>query len=331
MTSVMNRRGFIRTLTGGLFAAPVAAEAQPAGKVYTVGTLGLGFPNRGQDWWRSFLDGMGELGYVEGRNLIVKRAYAGGRPDRLAGLAAELVRARVDVIVTTAGPETRAARQATSTIPIVVVFAPDPISEGLGVESLARPGGNVTGLTRLVPGLRQKYVELLKEALPSASRFAVVTSPGSLTREGLGELEAATKAFGMSLSNVLVHGPDDFEPALIQSRKEGVTGIIVIGDPFTFRHNRAFAQLTLKHRIPAIYWTREYVDGGGLMSYSADVAGLHRRAAAYVDKILKGAKPADLPIEQPTKFELVINLRTAKALGLTIPSSLLQRADQVIE
>ena len=327
----MDRRTFIGIVAGSLLAAPLAAGAQQAGKVYTVGTLGLGFPNPEQDWWHSFLDGMRELGYVEGRNLIVKRAQAGGRPDRLAGLAAELVRARVDVIVATAGPETRAARQATSTIPIVVVFAPDPVGEGLGVESLARPGGNVTGLTRLVPGLRQKYVELLKEALPSSSRFAVVTTPGSLTREGLSELEAATKAVGMSLSVLTVHGPDDFEPALIQGRKEGVTGLIVIGDPVTFRHNRVFAQLTLKHRMPAIYWTREYVDAGGLMTYSTNVPDLYRRAAAYVDKILKGAKPADPPVEQPTKFELVINLKTAKTLGLTVPQSLLLRADQVID
>lgn len=286
----MDRRAFFGTLAGALLAAPLAAEAQQAGKVYTVGTLGLGFPNPEQDWGHSFLDGMRDLGYVEGRNLIVKRAQAGGRPDRLAGLAAELVRARV-----APGPETRAARQATSTIPIVVVFAPDPVSEGLGVESLARPGGNVTGLTRLVPGLRQKYVELL----PSASRFGVMTSPGSLTREGLSELEAATKAVGMSLSVLTVHGRDDFESTLIQGRKGGVTGIIVIGDPVTFRHNRAFAQLTLKHRMPAVYWTREYLDAGGLMTYSANVADLHRRAASYVDKIFKGAKPADLPAGFP--------------------------------
>jgi putative tryptophan/tyrosine transport system substrate-binding protein len=195
---------------------------------------------------------MRELGYIEGRNLIMKRASARGRPDHLAGLAADLVRARVDVIVTTAGPETRAARQATSTIPIVVVFAPDPVGEGLGVASLARPGGNVTGLTRLVPGLRQKYVELLREALPSASRFSVVTSPGSLTREGLREMEAATQAIGMSLSILVVQGPDDFEPALIEARKDGVTGIVVIGDPVTIRHARAVAQMTQKYRLPAL-------------------------------------------------------------------------------
>ncbi len=327
------RRVFLGTLAGYVLAVPLTADAQQVGKVYTVGTLGLGFPNPdpAQDWSSAFLEAMRGLGYVEGRNLIVRRASAGGRPERLAGLAAELARAKVDVIVTTAGPETRAARQATSTIPIVMVFAPDPVSEGLGVASLARPGANVTGLTRLVPGLRQKYVELLKEALPSASRFGVVTSPGSLTRDGLGELEAGAKVLAISLSVLTVRGPDDFEPILIQSRKDGVAGVIVIGDPVTIRYPRAFAQLVLKHRLPAIYWTRDYVDAGGLMAYSANIADLYRRAATYVDKILKGAKPGDLPVEQPSKFDLVINLSTAKALGLTIPESLLQRADRVIE
>ncbi len=326
----MNRRTFLGTLAGGLLAAPLAAGTQQAGKVYTVGILSTGFLDPAQDWWQPFLEGMRERGYIEGRNFVVKRATADGRPDRLAGLAAELVRAKVDIILATSVGETRAARLVTSTIPIVMIFAPDPVGEGL-VASLARPGGNVTGLTRDVPGFRQKYVELLKEVLPSASRFAVVTSPRSLPRDGLRELEAATKAFGVSLSVLTVHGPDDFEPAMIQGRKDGVAGIIVIGDPVTFRHRRAFMQQALKHRLPAIYWSREYVDDGGLMTYSANVADLRRRSATYVDKIFKGAKPADLPIEQPTKFELVINLKTAKALGLTIPPSLLQRADQVIE
>jgi putative ABC transport system substrate-binding protein len=326
----VNRRAFLGSLAGGLLAAPLVAGAQPAGKVYTVGALSTGFPDPAQDWWQPFLEAMRERGYIEGRNFIVKRAMADGRPDRLAGLAAGLVRAKVDIILATSGAETRAARQATSTIPIVMIFAPDPVGQGL-VASLARPGGNVTGLTRDIPGFRQKYVELLKEALPSASRFAVVTSPGSLPRDGLRELEAATKAFGVSLSVLTVHGPDDFEPAMIQGRKDGVAGIIVIGDPVTFRHRRAFMQEALKQRLPAIYWSREYVDDGGLVTYSANVADLRRRAATYVDKIFKGANPADLPIEQPTKYELVINLKTAKALGLTIPPSLLLRADQVIE
>jgi putative ABC transport system substrate-binding protein len=310
--------------------APLDAEAQPAGKVYTVGTLSIGFPNPAQDWWQPFLEAMRERGYIEGRNFIVRRSTADGRPERLAGLAAELVRAKVDIIVATSAGETRAARQATSTIPIVMIFPPDPVGQGL-VASLARPGGNVTGLTRDVPGFRQKYVELLREALPSASRFAVFTSPGSLTRDGLRELEAAAKTLGVSLSVLTVQGPDHFEPAMIQGRKDGVTGVIVTGDPVTFRYRREFMQQALKHRLPAIYWTREYVDEGGLMSYSANYTELRRRAAQYVDRILKGAKPADLPIEQPTTFELVVNLKIAKALGLTIPPSLLLRADEVIQ
>jgi len=327
----MNRRAFVRVLGVAALAAPAAGEAQTAGRMYTVGILALGFTSTAQDRANPFLDAMRDLGYVEGRNLIVKRASAGGQPDRLQGLAAELVRAKIDVIVTTAGPETRAARRATSTIPIVMMFGPDPLAEELGVASLARPGGNVTGLTRLVGGLRQKHVELLKEALPTASRFAVVTSPGSLTKDGLRELEEATKALGMSLSVLTVRGPDDFEPALIQARKDRVAGLIVTGDPVTLGHARAFAQLALKHRMPAIYWTREYIDAGGLMTYGANLADLRRRAATYVDKILKGANPAELPMERPSTFELVINLKTAQALGLTIPPSLLRRADQIIQ
>jgi putative tryptophan/tyrosine transport system substrate-binding protein len=327
----MDRREFLGTIAGNLVAAPLATEAQPAAKIYTVGTLSVGFNDDPvQDWWQPFLDAMADLGYVEGRNLVLKRASAGGRPDRLPGLAADLVRAKVDVIVTTAMRETRAARQATSTIPIVMTFAQDPVAYGL-VASLARPDGNVTGLTSLVPGLRQKYVQLLKEVLPSASRFAVIATPPGLVPDNLRELEAAIKGFGMSLSLLSVHGRNDFEAALIQARKDGVAGIIATADPVTFEHRRTFVQLVLKHRLPAIYWTREYVDAGGLMTYSANLAGLRRHAATYVDKILKGAKPAELPIEQPTTFELVINLKTAKALGLTIPPSLLLRADQVIE
>jgi putative ABC transport system substrate-binding protein len=328
----MDRRTFIGALSGGILAGPLAAEAQPAAeRTYTVGTLSVGFnDDPAHDWWQPFLDAMRELGYVEGRNLVLKRASAAGRPDRLPGLAGNLVRAKVDVIVTTSMRETRAARQATSTIPIVMTFAQDPVAYGL-VASLARPGGNVTGLTSLVPGLRQKYVELLKEALPSASRFAVIATPPGLVPDNLRELEAATRALGMSLSLLPVHGPNDFEGALIQARKDGVAGIIATADPVTFENQRTFVQLLLKHRLPAIYWTREYVDAGGLMTYSANLADLRRHAAIYVDKIFKGARPADLPIEQPTKFELVINIKTAKALGLTIPPSLLQRADQVIE
>jgi len=320
-------------MTGGLLAAPLAAEAQPTGRVYTIGILSLGFEDSGPVWWDVFLKAMRELGYVQGRNLLVKFAFASDHPERLAGLAKELVRAGVDVIVTTSVRETRAAREATSAIPIVMTIAPDPVGNGL-VASLARPGGNVTGLTNLVPGLRQKYVELLREALPSASRLAVIASPSNISSaesQLRRELDTAAQTLGLSLSYVSVLRPGDFEAALTGVRRTGAAGIIVPLDPGTLRSSRTFVELALKHRLPGMYATREYVEGGGLMSYSANTIDLRRRAAVFVDKIVKGAKPADLPVEQPTKFELVINLKTAKALGLTIPQSVLARADQVIE
>ena len=329
---MLTRRVFLGLLTGGLLTAPLTAEAQEAGKVHTVGILSLGFPDSGPVWWEVFLVAMRELNYMQGRNLRVKFAFASDQPERLAGLAGDLVRAGVDVIVTTSVRETRAARQATSTIPIVMTIAPDPVGEGL-VNSLARPGGNVTGLTNLVPGLRQKYVELLRDVLPSASRIAVIASPLNFTPESQlrRELDTAATTLGLSLSYVPVQSPDDFEAALTGARRAGASGIIAPYDPVTLRDRRKFVQLTLKHRLPGMYATREYIDDGGLMSYGADPVDLRRRAAVIVDRILKGAKPADLPVEQPTKFELVINLKTAKALGLTIPQSLLARADEVIQ
>ena len=272
---------------------------------------------------------MRELGYVKGQNLAVQNAFGNGRPERLPALVAALVHAKVDVIVTTGTRETRAARQATATIPIVMLVVPDPVAQGF-VASLARPGGNITGLTNLVPGVSQKYVELLKEVLPSASRFAVISTPPNPVPENRRELEAAVKVLGMSVSFLPVQGPEDFEAALIRAKREGATGIIATADPVTFLHRRTLVGLALQYRLAGIYWTREYVEDGGLMTYSASLVDLRRHAAIYVDKILKGAKPADLPIEQPTKFELVINMKTAKALGLTIPDSLLRRADEVI-
>jgi ABC-type uncharacterized transport system substrate-binding protein len=328
----VDRREFISGVTLAFLAVPRAAEAQPATRVYTVGILSIGAPDQADrsSFWQPFLDALRELNYVEGRNLIVKRASAAGRAELLAGLARDLVQGNVDVIVTTSTRETQAARQATSTIPIVMTFAPDPVGQGL-VASLARPGGNVTGLTNLVPGLRQKYVELLREVVPGASRFAVIASPGSLGPASVRELETAARQLRLRLSLLPISQPDDFEAALTRAREEGAVGVIAPADAVTLEHRRVLVGLVLKHRLPAIYWVREYVDDGGLMTYSANLKDLRRRAATYVDKILKGAKPADLPVEQPTKFELVINLKTAKALGLTIPPSLLLRADQVIE
>jgi len=298
--------------------------------VYTVGLLSVGTDSAQPAPWQPFLDAMRELGYVKGQNLVVQDAFGNGRPERLPALVAALVQAKVDVVVTTGTRETKAIREATSTIPIVMLVVPDPVAQGF-VASLARPGGNITGLTNLVPGLSQKYVELLREVLPSASRFAVIATPPNPVPENRRELETAVKVLGMSVSFLAVHGAGDFEAALIRAKKEGATGIIVTSDPVTFLHRRTLVGLAEKHRLAGIYWTREYVEDGGLMTYSVSVRELRRHAATYVDKILKGARPADLPVEQPTKFELVINLKTAKALGLTIPPSLLRRADEVIQ
>ena len=314
-------------VAGSLLAAPRAGRAQEAGKTYTVGLVSIGTDPGQLGLWQPFIDGMRERGYVEGRNLVVKRAF--GNPDRLAGMLAELVAARVDAIVTTGPRETRTARRATATIPIVMTFVEDPVAEGF-VKSLARPGTNVTGLTSLVPGLSQKYVELLSEALPTARRFGVVATRDPVP-ENRHELEAAVKARGLTVSFLVVSEPVDFDTTLARAKRDGVTGIIAPSDGVTFRHRRALVEAALKHRLPGIYWAREYGEAGGLLTYGAGLVDLRRHAAIYVDKILRGARPADLPIEQPTKFDLVINMKTAKALGLTIPPSLLVRADQVIE
>jgi putative ABC transport system substrate-binding protein len=325
----MDRRRFLLTSLAAGIAVPLAVEAQQAGKVYQVGLLSIASdPETWRVGYRPFIEAMRELNYVEGRNLTIKPAVAGANYERLPALVADLVRAKVDVIMTAAPVETVAAKRATSSIPIVMLFVPDPVEQGL-VASLARPGGNVTGLTSMVPGLGQKYVELLREVVPSARRFAVVVRiPSATIRQ---EVEAAGRVLGVGVSVAQVSGPEDFDPVLAQVKKDGAAGIIVALDGVTFLHRRKFVPLTLAHKLPGIYWAREYVEEGGLMTYSASLDDLRRRAATYVDKILRGAKPADLPVEQPTKFDLVINLKTAKALGVTIPPSLLLRADQVIE
>jgi putative ABC transport system substrate-binding protein len=323
----MPRRVFVAAIAGGLLAAPRAAASQEPTKTYTIGVVSIGTDPAKFGLWQPLIDAMRERGYIEGRNLVVKRAF--GNPDRLAGMVAELIAARVDVIVTTGSRETRAAQRATTTVPIVMTVVEDPVAEGF-VRSLAQPGTNATGLTSLVPGLSQKYVELLNEALPTARRFGVVATRDPVP-ENRQELESAVKTRGMTVSFLVVSDPADFDPTLARARRDGVTGIIAIADGVTFLHRRVLVAAALKHHLPGIYWAREYVELGGLMTYGASIADLRRHAAIYVDKILRGAKPADLPIEQPTKFDLVINLKTAKALGLTIPPSLLVRADQVIE
>jgi putative ABC transport system substrate-binding protein len=321
--------GLAVILALSLTFAPLVGEAQQAERLYQVGYVTLGSQPTQSGLWRSFLDAMRELNYEEGRNLVVRLAFAEGRPERLPSLIADLIDAKVDVIVTTATQETMAAKRATSTIPIVMTVAPDPVEQGL-VASLAHPGGNVTGLTSMAPGTSQKLVELLREAVPSASRFAVVGTPDS-SPEIRRELQAAAQQGRVTLSFIEIKSPDDFDSALARAKKGGAGGIIAPLGAFTYTHRAKLVQLALKHRLPGIYWVRDYVEAGGLMSYGANFGDVGRRAAYFVDRILRRAKPADLPVEQPTNFELVINRKTAKALGLTIPQTLLQRADQVIE
>ncbi len=319
----MNRRAFVTGL-GAVLAAP-PAEAREAERVYRVGLVSLGGDPL---WWQPVLDALRELGYVEGRNLTVKRAFAKGHAEDLPRLVMELARSGIDVAVTTATRETKAVQQAAPTTPIVMLLVPDPVAEGF-VKTLARPGGNITGLTNVAPGITQKCVELLREAIPTASRFAVIMG-GVLGAETRTELERAGKTLGIELSTTPIGG-QDVDTVLGRAKTGGASGVIAPPDYVTFIHRKRLVEAALKHQLPGCYWTREYVEAGGLLTYSADTTEFRRRAAMFVDKIFKGAKPADLPVEQPTKFEFVINLKTAKTLGLTIPPSLLLRADQVIE
>jgi putative ABC transport system substrate-binding protein len=329
----MDRRAFIAVLSGGLLAAPLAAEAQQAAKVPRIGYLALN-PAANPHLHEAFRQGLRDLGYVEGRNVVIENRDAEGKPERLPALAAELVLLKVDVIVANPTVAALAAKQATSTLPIVFTVAADPVTSGL-VTSLARPGGNVTGLSNLAPELVGKGLELIKQAVPGVSRVAVLWQPGFLpertAKDMLKEAEVAARALGVRLQFVEARGPGDFDRAFADMTRARAGALTVLGGSMFFSERRRLVALAAKNRLLAVYPWREGVDAGGLMAYGPDLADLFRRTAPYVDKILKGAKPGDLPVEQPTKFELVINLKTAKALGLTIPPSLLQRADQVIE
>jgi len=331
---VITRRAFIGTLAGGLLAAPLAAEAQQAAKAPRIGFLSLNLaPN--PHLHEAFRQGLRDLGYVEGRNVVIERRDAEGKLDRLPGLAAELVALKVDVIVTGGGtPPALAAKQATKTIPIVFASAPDPVTDGL-VTSLARPGGNVTGPSNLNPELVGKCLEQLKQAVPGVSRIAVLWQPGIMhertEKDMLKAADVAARALGVRLQVAEARGPADFDRAFSNITRARAGSLTVLPSAMFFSERRHLVDLAAKNRLPAVYPQREFVEAGGLMSYGPNLADLFRRAATYVDKILKGVKPADLPVEQPTKFELVINLKTAKALGLTIPPSLLQRADEVIQ
>jgi putative ABC transport system substrate-binding protein len=311
---------------------PLAADAQPAGKNPRIGILRPGSPP--DPLLEAFRQGLRELGYDEGRNISLEYRWAEGRDDRrddrLPGLAADLVRLKVDVIVAGAGA-VEAAKQATQVIPIVMpIRAGDAVRLGF-IASLARPGGNVTGLTSLSDDLPGKWIELLKETVPRVSRVAVRWDPAGDPSQ-VKTSEAAAQSLGVRLHVLKVGRAGGFEPAFAEARKNDAGALIVLGSPFFYVRRTHLVELAAKHRLPTIYAQREFVVGsGGLMSYGADYHHQFRRAATYVDKILKGAKPGDLPIEQPTKFELVINRKAAKALGLTIAPSVLARADEVIE
>ncbi len=282
----------------------------------------------------AFLQGLRDLGYLEGRNVVIEIRDAEGKLERLPALAAELVALKVDVILAGGTAQALAAMEATRTIPIVFTAAVDPVADGL-VTSLARPGGNVTGVSSLVSELVGKWLELLKQAVPGISRVAVLWHPGTLgertEKDMLKGAEAAARALGLRLQFFEARGPADFERAFSDMTRARAGALTVWTSPMFNTERRRLVDLAAKHRLPAVYPWTEVVDAGGLMAYGANMADVFRRAATYVDRILKGAKPGDLPVEQPTKFELVINLKTAKALGLRIPPSLLGRADQVIE
>jgi putative ABC transport system substrate-binding protein len=329
----MNRRAFVFGVTLGLLAAPLAAEAQQVGKVARIGYLTL---NRAASphLREAFIQGLRDLGYVEGRNVVIEYRDADGKLERLPALAAELVGLKVDVIVAVGTPQALGAKQATRTIPIVFVGAADPVTDGL-VTSLARPGGNATGSSNLAPELVGKRLGLLKQAVPGVSRVAVLWQPGAVPERAekdiLKEAEVAARALGVQPQFVEARGPADVDRAFSDMTRAGAGALTVLSTAMFFNERRRLVDLTATNRLPAMYPWRDAVDAGGLMAYGPNVADLNRRAATYVDKILKGAKPANLPVEQPTKFDLVINLKTAKALRLTIPQSVLRQADQVIE
>lgn len=324
--------GLIITLALGILLAPLATDAQQSGKVYRIGALFGGSESGTVPIAEAFRQGLSAAGYEDGRSIFIEFRYADGKFDRLPDLAAELVRQKVDVIVAPTTPAALAAQKATATIPIITVAVADPVASGL-VTSLGRPGGNITGLT-LLPGpeIVGKYLELLKEAVPKVSRVAMLWNPGQQVHPLLlKEAEGPARLLKLVLRPMEARGPGELESAFGGAAREGAGALVVLPDPMFFSERARMATLAAKHRLPAMYGVREHVEAGGLMAYGPNVPDLFRRAAVYVDKILKGGKPADLPVERPTKFEFIINLKTAKALGLTIPPSVLVRADQVIQ
>ncbi len=325
---MISRRAFIGEALAAV-AAPLAAQAQPAGKVPRIGVMSSGSA-ASPELADTLRRGLAELGWVEGQTILIEWRYAEGRPERYPALIAELVRLKVDLIVAGGGtPGAQAAKRATSTIPIVLPAVGDPVATGL-VSSLARPGGNVTGLSMLNTEISAKRLELLREVLPKIERVAVLSDPAAHTPD-LGATQAAAPSLRLRLQVLSVGRPEEFGGVIEAARKADAEALIVLASPVFNTYRRQLIDLAAQNRLIAVYEHRAFPDAGGLMSYGPNLKDMNRRAARYVDKILKGAKPADLPIEQPTVFELVINMKTAKTLGLTIPASVLARADRVIE
>ena len=323
------RRRIVFALGAGALAAPLALAQQPA-KVRTIGFLGSGTPSVWSQWTAAFAQRLRELGWIEGRNVAIEYRWAEGRSERFTEIAAEFVRLKVDVIVTSGTPAVIAAKQATSVIPIVFATAGEPVRAGL-VASLARPGGNVTGLSIEAADLAGKRLELLRGVVPGLRRLAILLNVGNpVTAVELGEVQTAARTLGLEVAALEIRQAEDIAPAF-EALKSRAQTIYVVSDPLTNTNRNRINTSVLSARLPTMYGFREHVEAGGLMSYGPNRPDLYRRAGELVDKILRGAKPADIPVEQPTKFDLVINLATAKALGLTIPQTVLLRADEVIE
>jgi putative tryptophan/tyrosine transport system substrate-binding protein len=326
----MRRRKFIAGLAGAA-AFSLAARAQQAAKIARLGLLSPFSPDDTGLWHQALLQGLRDLGWIDGRNIVFEYRYADGKNDRLPELVAELVRLKVDIIVTAVTNDTLVAKNAAGGIPIVMAAAGDPVATGI-VESLARPGGNITGLSQMNPDLTGKRLELLKEIAPNISSVAVLLNPDDpISVLGLNEIQSAARRLKFEVHALQVRDTYDLEKALQDVAKAKLDALAIMPNPVFVKNLKTIADFAIQNRIPSMFHLREFTDVGGLVAYGADRADLFRRAATFVDKILKGASPADLPIEQPTKFELAINLKTAKALGLTVPPTLLARADDVIE
>ena len=327
----MNRRAFTTLLGGAAVAWPIAARAQQAGKVHRIGVLETISTTLNVANFYALREGLRQLGYAEGQNLVIEYRSADGRDDRFPGLARELLALKVDVIVTRGTPAAKAVKNATSTVPVVMMASGDPVGVGL-VTSLARPGGNITGLSAIVGELSPKRLELIREIVPGLARIAVLANTSNdAVRRDWARIETAARSLGVQSQLLDLRESDALGPTFDDASARRADALVVVIDAITQANQQRIVDLAMKHRLPAIYSSREFVDAGGLISYGVSYPDLYRRAATYVDKILKGTKPADLPVVQPTKFELVINLKTAKALGIEVPPMLLGLADEVIE